>query len=236
MATTPSSAFSSAGEFLSHGLKPCTPLSKTEECSICQQSWTDDNASAVTTPCNHDFHHNCLAIWLTTGRGKRTACPLCRRTFFNESPHGEDDQAVAGAEDQDYDSEYDNEEDGWEDESTRTARLSREAAATTYLHENQSSILDFVRNSWEARGRRRGSDESWGRLIASILYVHRHSTEDEVMRAACRDAEFEASFIVIDAFLVWGDLSAEDRAALERLLDRVESAFAAKKMQDAEWW
>jgi hypothetical protein len=232
MSTTSNFQFHSAEAFFTHGLKPVTPLSKTEECSICQQSWTDHPAGAVSTLCNHEFHSDCLTLWITIGRGKRTACPLCRRNFFTEAPHN-DDQAVAAAEEQDYDSEYEDDDDSWEDESVRTARLTREAAAATYLRTHQSSIVEFVRKSWESRGRCRRSSEPWGRLIASILYAHRHSTRDVTMRAACRDAEFEVSFIVIDTLLVWGDLSLEDCTGLENLLDRVESAFAAKKMQDA---
>jgi len=236
MTTTPVTHFHSAETFLAHGMKPFTPLNEAEECSICQQSWTDNPISAITTPCNHDFHKECLTLWMTIGRGKRTACPLCRQNFFTKSLRDDADQAAATAEEQGYDSEDDDEEDASDDEHIRTARLSREVAATNYLHAHQSSIVEFVCNAWEARGRRRGPDESWGRLTATTLYAHRRSTSDAAMRTACRDAEFEASFIVIDAFLVWGDLSTEDRTALEKLLDSVESAFAAKKMLDTGRW
>jgi hypothetical protein len=236
MSASSTTHFHDAQAFLAHGLRPFTPLDKTEECSICQLSWTDGPAIAVTTPCNHDFHSDCLALWITIGRGKRTACPLCRREFFTEPSACVDDQATAAAEEQDDDSDFDEDNDLRDDESTRAARLSREAAAADYIHAHQDSITDFVRSSWDARSRHRSPDESWGRLVATTLYAHRHLTNDHTMRAACRYAEFEASFIVIDAFLVWGDLSAEERAGLENLLDRIESAFAAKKMLDSGRW
>jgi hypothetical protein len=228
--------FHNAEAFLAHGLTPLTPLDNTEGCSICQQSWTDRSAGAVTTPCNHDFHSDCLALWITIGRGKRTACPLCRRNFFTEPSVYSDDQTNAAAEEQDDDSDYEEDIDVQYDEPIRVARLSRETAATVYIHAHQDSVVEFVRNLWDARGRRRLPGESWGRLIATTLYAHRHMTNDHRMRAACRYAEFEASFIVIDAFLAWGDLTTEDRTGLEALLDRIESAFSTKKMLDSGRW
>jgi hypothetical protein len=86
MATTTNVTHHPAEQFLANGLMRFTPRDSSEECSICQNSWDQDPTEGVTTPCNHQFHRDCLTTWITSGYGGRTACPMCRVPFFTELP------------------------------------------------------------------------------------------------------------------------------------------------------
>ena len=41
-------------------LRGCT----SENCSICQDGYEDDNFTAIKMPCGHIFHEECLLQWL----------------------------------------------------------------------------------------------------------------------------------------------------------------------------
>ena len=46
-------------------------LIEDQECSICLKKFNNDN---VTLPCKHNFHENCITMWLNS----KNNCPLCR--------------------------------------------------------------------------------------------------------------------------------------------------------------
>ncbi|XP_028754100.1 uncharacterized protein LOC114749070 [Neltuma alba] len=50
---------------------------KTSQCSICLESFDDDDEDVSALPCHHFFHNDCIAKWLKTGH----TCPLCRFQF-----------------------------------------------------------------------------------------------------------------------------------------------------------
>jgi len=58
--------------------RPPDPEPEEEICSICHEPLVD-NPPLTTTPCNHQFHRECLCQWLHFG--SRTNCPVCRRRF-----------------------------------------------------------------------------------------------------------------------------------------------------------
>lgn len=51
-------------------------------CSVCHSAVTMQHTS-TRTPCNHLFHHNCLAPWLTRHAANPT-CPNCRMSLRSE--------------------------------------------------------------------------------------------------------------------------------------------------------
>ena len=42
-------------------------------CTVCLED-EEDRTEAITLPCNHSFHVNCITSWLRTNN----ICPLCR--------------------------------------------------------------------------------------------------------------------------------------------------------------
>lgn len=52
------------------------------ECSICLDKL--NNKTIVKTSCNHQYHYDCLHIWITTNKkiNKDTLCPLCNFKFL----------------------------------------------------------------------------------------------------------------------------------------------------------
>ena len=48
---------------------------ETDPCAICYRNMDDNADNIVTTPCNHRFHRQCLALARQHGS---TVCPLCR--------------------------------------------------------------------------------------------------------------------------------------------------------------
>ncbi len=50
-------------------------------CSVCQDTITM-RQSSTRTPCDHWFHHNCIARWI---RSRPTpTCPVCRQSLSDE--------------------------------------------------------------------------------------------------------------------------------------------------------
>lgn len=62
-------------------LKKFSGISKTLECSICLESFKE-NDDLVEFTCNkeHIFHEDCIKAWIE----KRTNCPICRKEMFNK--------------------------------------------------------------------------------------------------------------------------------------------------------
>ena len=62
-------------------LKKFTGIRKHHECSICLESFKE-NDDLVEFTCNkeHIFHEECIKAWIE----KRTNCPICRKEMFND--------------------------------------------------------------------------------------------------------------------------------------------------------
>ncbi|KAF4750491.1 hypothetical protein FOZ62_009039 [Perkinsus olseni] len=63
-----------------------------EECSVCLTEFSETPSSASAdlireTPCQHYFHHKCLANWAKVGK---MSCPLCRSPLDPDDPEEED--------------------------------------------------------------------------------------------------------------------------------------------------
>ncbi|KAF4741878.1 hypothetical protein FOZ62_000820, partial [Perkinsus olseni] len=63
-----------------------------EECSVCLTEFSETpsttNADLIReTPCQHYFHHKCLANWAKVGK---MSCPLCRSPLDPDDPEEED--------------------------------------------------------------------------------------------------------------------------------------------------
>ncbi|KAF2132442.1 hypothetical protein P153DRAFT_383324 [Dothidotthia symphoricarpi CBS 119687] len=69
--------FSSPDELLANGLEVFTPESLGHECPVCLETWHSDPSEPVRTLCGHEFHRDCLASWVKTGKGNRGTCPTC---------------------------------------------------------------------------------------------------------------------------------------------------------------
>ena len=55
-------------------------------CSICIESFKPKRClkyfnDTVTLPCNHQYHKDCIGMWLQ----EHTTCPICRNTVENTS-------------------------------------------------------------------------------------------------------------------------------------------------------
>lgn len=48
-------------------------------CSICLESATFKNKDLSILPCNHKFHHDCIATWWK--KVKYKSCPYCKASF-----------------------------------------------------------------------------------------------------------------------------------------------------------
>ncbi|KAH6620546.1 hypothetical protein C7974DRAFT_458809 [Boeremia exigua] len=70
-----------ASNFLSS--QCCAVLaSADDECPICRLNFVGDDEKAVSTPCSHVFHPECLQKWFESQTGQAT-CPMCRAVLFN---------------------------------------------------------------------------------------------------------------------------------------------------------
>jgi hypothetical protein len=235
MSATTNIYFNSADDFLAHGLNPFAPRNKAEECPICQESWADDPTEAVTTPCNHHFHKDCITHWITRGRGKHASCPLCRTDFFTE-PTPEDDWEVA--EEQDFplnDDDDDDDDDDYEieeDEATRQARLERESVAAELIRERQDTIFEVVRTFWEIKGQRREDDETWKSIVVDTICALQDNIGDRDFWAACKDAAFHTVFTIIEGYFFSEDISERDREELEDLVEELRDGWVEQMPRD----
>ncbi len=52
-------------------------------CSVCQDPITM-RQSTTRTPCDHWFHHNCIARWISSSVRDTPTCPLCRQSLSDQ--------------------------------------------------------------------------------------------------------------------------------------------------------
>jgi hypothetical protein len=55
-------------------LKSCPKEESIDNCAICCDSLTNGKETITTNPCEHTFHHDCLAPWCI----EKEECPTCR--------------------------------------------------------------------------------------------------------------------------------------------------------------
>jgi len=65
------------------------------QCAICLMAW-DPSDRIKITPCQHAFHHDCLASWLETGR----TCVLCRQDLVRAIEKGKASRSASASVDE----------------------------------------------------------------------------------------------------------------------------------------
>jgi hypothetical protein len=65
------------------------------DCAVCLSEFTDGDVCRTLPNCNHDFHSQCIDMWL----GSHSNCPLCRTPVQPTTVHSRTEPgAVSGSE------------------------------------------------------------------------------------------------------------------------------------------
>lgn len=200
--------FHTPEDFLTHCLKAFTPRNKSEECTICMETWSDDSSEAVAVPCHHHFHRTCIQEWIARGRGNYNSCPYCRETFF-EPP-------------------ADEKEEGSDDEGPTLSHSPEEvAAATELLFGNENAIIAQARMAWSHEQDRRRTEESdgteidWSSLLADASLAYKETAEGQMLEAFAK-AESVAFKILCRELMGCARRARVDYSALGEILESIE--------------
>ena len=53
---------------------------KEKTCAICIREYVQ-NENILTTPCEHEYHYNCIRVWFRTNN----SCPICKFKIVKEN-------------------------------------------------------------------------------------------------------------------------------------------------------
>ncbi|MEO0910672.1 MAG: RING finger domain-containing protein, partial [Pseudomonadota bacterium] len=129
------------------------PIGNSAECSVCMENFTA-NDTIVETECNHFYHRQCLADWLSNAR----TCPVCRMDI-PEALERRDEQLDASSTHQD---ESENQVQG-EDQHNRgigIGPVTRTFARNTDMHHEIMMMHHQIVRRSEFRNRTTSSSDA----------------------------------------------------------------------------
>jgi len=133
-----------------------TETNISDNCSICQLAFNDNDICRLIKSCKHVFHLECIDIWFSD----HITCPCCRHnllsnTIINNQQEIVNEQDQNNEEDADYDEEYEEDydeeyEEDYEEEYDEDYEAEYEAEYEEYeanqTDENLSNLVDNVIN------------------------------------------------------------------------------------------